>query len=160
MNIKTNTMDKNIKTETYLNDLLAKTYDAQRGYANAAEATNQVQLKKWFVNQGIQRTQFAAQLTQEIKNMNQEPEFDGTFLGDVHRGWMNLKSALSLNTDEAILEECIRGEKAAVDEYTNVLEHKSELPPTVVTLLQNQQADIRTTVSKIKSLEDIASHEG
>ena len=120
-------MDKNIKTETYLNDLLAKTYDAQRGYANAAQATNQ----------GIQPTQFAAQLTQEIKNMNQVQEFDGTFLGDFPREYMNMKSALSLNTDEAILEECTLGEKAAVDEYTTVLEHKSELPPTVVTLLQN-----------------------
>lgn len=150
-------MESNVKTEAYLNDLLAKTYDAQRGYANAAEVTKNVQLKRWLAGQGAKRTQFAAQLIGEIKNANNNPELDGTVAGDIHRGWMNIKAALSLNTDQAVLEECLRGEKAAIEEYTNVLEHRSELAPTLVNLLETQQSEIHVTVNKVKSLEDIAS---
>ncbi|AGC75598.1 uncharacterized protein (TIGR02284 family) [Nonlabens dokdonensis] len=145
-----------IKTEKYLNDLLEKTYDAQRGYANAAEVTEHVQLKRWLAQQGARRTEFAASLSGEIKNMNKEPDNDGSMKGDLHRSWMNIKAALSLNTDEAILEECITGEKAAVEEYNEVLEHKSELPQTVVSILEAQKDEIKSTLNQVKSLEDIA----
>ncbi|GAK76352.1 hypothetical protein JCM19275_3589 [Nonlabens ulvanivorans] len=149
-------MKTTVQTEKYLNDLLEKTYDAQRGYANAAEITEHVQLKRWFAEQGARRTHYAASLTKELKAMNQDPELDGSFKGDMHRGWMNLKAALSLNKDESILEECITGEKKAIEEYTTVLEHKSELPPTVVSILEAQKDEIQSTVNTIKRLEDIA----
>ena len=47
---------ENVKTEKYLNSLLEKTYDAQRGYANAAEVTEHVQLKRWLA-QDVQNLQ-------------------------------------------------------------------------------------------------------
>lgn len=149
-------MTTTVKTEQYLNDLLEKTYDAQRGYANAAEITEHAQLKRWFAEQGARRTEYAASITKELKVMNQEPELDGSFKGDMHRGWMNLKAALSLNKDEAILEECITGEKRAIEEYKKVLEHRSELPPTVATILEVQKDEIQATVNTINRLEDIA----
>ncbi len=147
-----------IKTEKYLNDLLEKTYDAQRGYANAAEVTEHVQLKRWLAHQGARRTEFAASLSGEIKNMNKTPENDGSMKGDLHRSWMNIKAALSLNKDESILEECITGEKAAIEEYDQVLNHKSELPPTVVSILEAQKDEIQSTLNQVKSLEDIADY--
>ncbi|MGB3592298.1 MAG: PA2169 family four-helix-bundle protein [Nonlabens sp.] len=146
----------NLKTEEYLNDLLAKTYDAQRGFANAAENTNHVQLKRWLADKGARRTEFAAQIINEMKGMNQKPEMDGTMKGDMHRSWMNIKTALSLNNDEAILEECIRGEKAAVDGYQEVLEHSNELAPTLTQTLKSQKDEIQMTLSNIRTLEDIA----
>jgi uncharacterized protein (TIGR02284 family) len=147
---------ESIKTEEYLNNLLQKTYDAQRGYANAAEVTNHVDLKRWFAKQGARRTQYAAALSNEMKGMNETPEFDGSFKGDMHRGWMNIKAALSSNKDEAVLEECLRGEKAAIDEYTEVLSHKDKLPQTVTSILQAQRDEIKSTLNTIKRLEDIA----
>ncbi len=149
-------MESNLATETYLNNLLEKTYDAQRGYANAAEITEHVQLKRWFAQQGARRTEYAASLAGEMKNMNQEPETDGSFKGDMHRGWMNIKAALSFNKDDAILEECIVGEKKAIEEYKQVLEHQSELPPTIVSILEAQKDEIQSTVNTIRRLEDIA----
>lgn len=145
-----------VKTEKYLNDLLEKTYDAQRGYANAAEVTDHVQLKRWLAQQGAKRTEFAAVLAGEIKRMNKNPETDGSFTGDMHRGWMNLKVALSLNNDEAVLEECITGEKNAIQEYGKVLEHKDQLAPSIVSILQSQKDEIQSTVNKISTLEDVA----
>jgi uncharacterized protein (TIGR02284 family) len=145
-----------VKTEKYLNDLLEKTYDAQRGYSNAAEVTNHVQLKRWLAQQGVRRTEFAAVLAGEMKRMNKTPELDGSFTGDMHRGWMNIKVALSLHKDEAVLEECITGEKNALQEYNKVLEHKDQLAPSIVSILQSQKDEIQSTVNEIKTLEDVA----
>lgn len=147
---------KTVKTEKYLNDLLEKTYDAQRGYANAAEVSNHVQLKRWLAHQGAKRTEFAAVLAGEMKKMNKTPQLDGSFTGDMHRGWMNIKAALSLHKDEAVLEECLTGEKHAMEEYAKVLEHKGELPPSIVAILTSQKEVIQSTLNEITSLEDVA----
>ena len=149
-------MDKNVNTENMLNDLLEKSYDAQRGYADASTNTDNVHLKRWLTQQGVRRTQFAAQLGGQMKQMNLEPKNDGSMTGDLHRGWLNLKTALSLNSDEAILEEALRGEQATLDEYNEVLQHKKELPPSTVEIIQNQWAQVQETVNTIKRLEDIA----
>lgn len=145
-----------VKTEKFLNSLLEKTYDAQRGYANAAEVTDHVQLKRWLAQQGARRTEFAASLAGEMKGMNETPELDGSVAGDLHRGWMNIKAALSLNKDESILEECLTGEKAAIEEYNDVLSHKDQLPPTLVSVLEAQKDEIQATINKVNTLEDFA----
>ena len=151
-------MDTHINTEKYLQSILEKTYDAIRGYGNAAEVTDHVDLKRWLAQQGSTRTKYAASIAGEMKGMHEKPEFDGSFQGDLHRSWMNLKAALSSNKDELILEECLRGEKAAVDEYKTVLEHASELPPTIVNLLEVQKKEIQNTIDQINRLEDVAHH--
>ncbi len=151
-------MSSPVNTEELLQSILEKTYDAQRGYSNAAEVTNHVELKRWFAQQGARRTQYAASITTEMKRMNEEPEFDGSFTGDLHRSWMNIKAALSSNKDETILEECLRGEKAAVEEYNQVLEYHKRLPQTVVSILQAQRDEIYTTINQIRRLEDIAEN--
>ena len=149
-------MSDNIKTEEYLNSILEKTYDAERGYANAAEVTNHVDLKRWLAQQGAKRTQYAASIAGEMKSMHEDPEFDGSVAGDLHRGWMNIKAALSSNKDETVLEECLRGEKSAIEEYNEVLEHRQKLPQTIVSILEAQKDEIQATVNQIKRLEDIA----
>jgi len=151
-------MSDNIKTEEYLNSILEKTYDAARGYANAAEITDHVDLKRWFAQQGARRTQCAATISGQMKIMHASPEFDGTLSGDVHRGWMNLKAALSSNKDEVILEECLRGENTAIEEYNQVLNHRAELLQTIVTILEAQKDEIQIPINKIKRLEDVAQH--
>ncbi|QJP33213.1 PA2169 family four-helix-bundle protein [Nonlabens sp. Ci31] len=145
-----------VRTEKYLNDLLEKTYDAQRGYAYAAEVINHVQLKRWLAQQGARRTEFAAVLFREIKGMNNTPELDGSFTGDTHRGWMNIKAALSLHKDEAVPEECLTGEKYAIQEYHKVLEHNKEMPPSIISILEAQKDEMQLTVNEISSLADFA----
>ena len=149
----------NIKTQSKLNAILEKTYDAQRGYANAAENaadSEESKLAGWLAQQGARRTEYAAAITGEMKNMNLEPELDGSVKGDAHRSWLTLKLNFTSDEEEAILEECLRGEKAAIEEYNDVLEHRSELPPTIVSVLEAQKDEIHATVNKIKRLEDLA----
>lgn len=150
------------ETENKLNRILEKTYDAQNGYANAAENAhdeNDPNLTRWFAHQGQRRTEYAASIIGEMKNMNLEADMDGSVSGDLHRGWLNLKLNFTSDEEEAILEECLRGEKAAIEEYDEVLNNSAELPPTIVNILQTQRDEIQATVNKIKRMEDLADYE-
>ncbi len=151
-------MSDPVNTEELLQSILEKTYDAQRGYSNAAEVTDNVQLKRWFAQQGARRTKYAASIAGEMKRMNETPEFDGSFQGDLHRSWMNIRAALSSNRDETVLEECLRGEQAAIEEYQEVLDQHKRLPQTIVTILEAQKDEIQSTLNQIRRLEDIAEN--
>jgi hypothetical protein len=67
---------------------------------------------------------------------------------------MDFKSMFAADDDEAMLEESIRGDKAAVDEYDDVLEEDS-LPLGLRNLLLNQRTRIKTDLERNKSLEDL-----
>ena len=64
-----------------------------------------------------------------------------------------MKALFSLDDEESMLEEAIRGEKAAIEEYEDVLEDTS-LPSTTATILRSQKEAIKNGLSNIKILED------
>ena len=74
--------------------------------------------------------------------------------GKAHRAWMDVKALFSLDSAEAMLEEAIRGEKSAIEEYEEVLEDTS-LPSTTAAILRSQKEAIQNGLSNIKMLEDI-----
>ncbi len=63
-----------------------------------------------------------AELTGLLENAGSSGEESGSLVGLAHRGWINLKSALATREDEAVLEECERGEDSAVKQYRQALE--------------------------------------
>lgn len=137
-----------------LNDLLEKTYDAERGFKKAAENTENAQLKSYFETKAQQRYDFGHELKSEIKTFGQEIDKGDSVTGKAHRAWMDVKALFSLDSAEAMLEEAIRGEKAAIEEYDDVLEDTS-LPSTTATVLTSQKEAIKNGLSNIKMLEDI-----
>ena len=138
-----------------LQELLEKNYDAEKGFTKAMKNAENPRLKSFLKHQAAQRSRFTNELTQEIRNLNEEPKDSGSFTGDLHRTWIDIKSAVSGNEDEAVLEECIRGEKASWDEYTNKLKNEN-FPPNIASVVQKQATEIQNTLSKVKTLEDIA----
>ncbi len=138
-----------------LQGLLEKNYDAQKGFTNAMQNAESGNLKHFLQQQAAQRSRFATELTNELRNMNAEPKESGSFTGDLHRAWIDIKTAVSGNEDEAVLEECIRGEKASADEYKDRLQ-KENFPPHISSLLQKQAGEINQTLNKVKRLEDLA----
>jgi uncharacterized protein (TIGR02284 family) len=62
-------------------------------------------------------------------------------LGQVHRGWMNLKAAVSGKSEASIIAECERGEDAALRNYENVLEEN--LPSDLLAKVEMYYAEIR-----------------
>ncbi len=141
-----------------LQELLEKNYDAQKGFTKAMEDAKNPRLKAFLQQQAAQRSRFTNELTQEIRNLNEQPKDSGSFTGDLHRTWIDIKSAVSGNEDEAVLEECIRGEKASWDEYSTKLE-KENFPPNISSVIQKQASEIHNTLSNVKTLEDLADVE-
>lgn len=137
-----------------LQGLLQKNYEAEKGFTKAMENAEDTRLKHFFKNQAAQRARFANELTNEIRNLNEEPVESGGATAALHRAWMDVKNTFSANDDEAMLEESIRGDKASVNAYEKTLE-ENNFPPHISSVISRQADDIRETLSTVRRLEDI-----
>ncbi|EGV44317.1 PA2169 family four-helix-bundle protein [Bizionia argentinensis JUB59] len=137
-----------------LNALLEKNYDAEKGYKKAAEHTENTSLKNHFNRKAAERYDFGHQLKSEIKNFGQEPDKGGSVTGTAHRAWMDVKAVFSSDNAESMLEEAIRGEKASVEEYNEVL-NETSLPASTRDLVMKQKNTISQELNTIKRLEDL-----
>ena len=138
-----------------LNDLLEKTYDAEKGFKKAAENVEHAALKNYFNSKSQERYNFGHELKEELKSFGQEIDKGGSATGAVHRAWMDVKALFSADDEESMLEEAIRGEKSAVDEYKDVL-NETSLPSSTQRLLTTQKSQIENGLARIKTLEDLS----
>lgn len=138
-----------------LQELLEKNYDAEKGFKNAIEDSKDRGLKHFLKTQALQKNRFVTELDAIIRTLNEEPKEKGSTTGGLHRTWMDIKTALSSNKDEAVLEECLRGEKASRKEYEEKLDNKF-LPPEISRVLQKHLAEIKETIAGVATLEDLA----
>lgn len=149
-------MNNSEKMTNRLNQLLTKNYDAEAGYKKAAETVDNPQLKQFFENQAQRRYDFGHELKTEIHNTGGTPDKGTSFTGDMHRTWMDIKSTFTSTDEEAILEEVVRGEKAAVEEYRDVL-GETTLAPTTQTVINKQISNIEETLQHVKQFEAVVS---
>lgn len=137
-----------------LNALLEKTYDAEKGYKKAAENVSNSGLKLYFKQKSEERSNFGRELKSELIAFGQEIDRGGSLKGDTHRAWMDIKSLFSSNDEEAMLKEAIRGEKAAIAEYNDVI--SDEMPLSTKNILESQRNTIESGLSTISGLKDLA----
>lgn len=97
-----------------LHNLIGISRDGEEGFKQAAEHARAEKLKQVFANYSHQRHEFVTQL-QELERRFGESEVDGngSAAGSLHRAWIGLRTALTSNDDQALLEEAERGEDAA-----------------------------------------------
>ncbi|MBP2830733.1 PA2169 family four-helix-bundle protein [Aquimarina sp. U1-2] len=137
-----------------LNDLLEKTYDAEKGFKKAAENVDHAGLKNYFNRKAQERYDFGHELKDEIKAFGQEVDKGGSITGSAHRTWMDIKAVFSSDNEESMLEEAIRGEEASIEEYNDVLS-ETTLPTSTQTILMQQKNRIMEGLSSIRRLEDL-----
>ncbi|WP_299127439.1 PA2169 family four-helix-bundle protein [uncultured Winogradskyella sp.] len=137
-----------------LNELLIKNYDAEKGYINAMKEIDNINVKNFFKNRAEERARFARQLRTEILTYGEIPEDSGSFKGLMHRNWMSLKATFSSNNEETILEEAIRGEKASLSEYNELLSN-SEFPTRLNNLLREQRNSIEAAINSVRMYEEV-----
>ena len=138
---------------TVLNNLIETLKDGQEGFKQAAEGVSDPKLKSLFSDYSQQRSRFATALQSETRRHGEtEPETSSSAAGALHRGWINLKSAITGGDEHAILAECERGEDSAVEEYKKALD--DGLSPSAQALVSSQFADIKAAHDRIKSLRD------
>jgi len=130
-----------------LNDLIAKNYDAEYGFKEAAEDVESPSLKASFLEYSNQRNQFGHELKAIIKGLGGEVEKGDTIASKLHRTWMDLKSAITSNEEKNILEEVQRGENNALNHYEEALKNLDINSPAYQTVSRQCQS-IRDSISK------------
>jgi uncharacterized protein (TIGR02284 family) len=145
-------MKEQKETSSVLNDLIETLRDGQEGFKQAAEAVRDPQLKSLFVEYSQQRLRFATALQSQVQSLGKEPETSSSAAGALHRGWINLKSAVTGGDDYAILAECERGEDSAVEEYRKALD--DDLSPSLYELVSRQYTDIKAAHDRIRTFRD------
>ena len=134
-----------------LNNLIETCKDGENGFKTAAEKAKESSLKSLFSKYATQRAEYARQLQAHVSRLGGTPETTGHVAASLHRGWLNLKEALSKNEDAALIEECEFGEDAAVKAYKDAL--NNSLPSDVESLVQKQLAGIQEAHGVLRDLK-------
>ena len=110
-----------------------------------------------FSDLSTQRQHFARELKGIVSNLGEKVETNGSFSAALHRGWMNLKAAITSGDDRAILAECERGEDAVVAEYCEALQ-KDDLPVEIRSVVQQQALGVKAAHDRVHDLRESVEH--
>ena len=146
MNPTTIAPDQVIQT---LNNLIELNRDGQSGFQEAAAKIEALQIKAFCLEQSLSRAKFVGELQAEVRSMGTEPENTGSVGGALHRGWIDLKSALG-GGDHAILLATETGEDHAVNAYFSAL--TEPLPAPARDTVERQLQSVRQAHDKVKAL--------
>jgi uncharacterized protein (TIGR02284 family) len=138
-----------------LNNLIETCKDGENGFRTAAEGTKNGELKTLFNLYAQQRAQFAAELQTEVRQFGDDPENTGSIAAALHRGWINIKSAVTGEDESAIITECERGEDAAVKNYEEAL--KEDIPQNVREIIERQFTQVKEAHDRIRALDRASS---
>ena len=135
-----------------LNRLIETCKDGQKGFKEAADGVDRSDLKSLFFEFSQQRAHFAGELQNIVQTLGEEPETSGSTAGALHRGWINLKAAITGKDEQAILNECERGEDSAKNTYKAAIE--KPFPSTIADVVRNQYESIQMAHDRVKMLRD------
>jgi len=134
-----------------LNDLIATCRDGENGFRTAAAALKDQHIKAMFERYARQRAEMTRELQEQVRKLGGRPDSSGSVSASLHRGWMNLKSLLTGNDDNALVAEAERGEDVAKRVYEKAL--AESLPAGVRELVEQQAAIVRTAHDDVRALE-------
>ena len=134
-----------------LNNLIETCKDGQNGFQTAADGVKNTELKTLFHTYGQQRAQFAGELQAEVRRLGGDPEQTGSVAATLHRGWINIKSAVTGEDEAAVIAECERGEDSAVRNYQEAI--NAGLPTDVRAIVERQYTEVKEAHDRIRALE-------
>jgi uncharacterized protein (TIGR02284 family) len=135
-----------------LNNLIETCRDGQNGFQSAAEGVKDPALKSLFEQYGLQRAKFVGELQNEVLRLGGDPENTGSVAAALHRGWINIKSAVTGKNEHSILEECERGEDSAIKNYQDAL--NKELPQDLAQIIEREYQMILEAHNRVRGLRD------
>ena len=134
-----------------LNNLIETCKDGQNGFQTAAEGVKNSELKTLFHTYAQQRAQFAGELQAEVRRLGGDPEKTGSIAATLHRGWIDIKSAVTGEDENAVISECERGEDSAVRNYQDAI--NAGLPGDVRSIVERQYTQVKEAHDRIRALE-------
>jgi uncharacterized protein (TIGR02284 family) len=143
---------QNDKAISVLNNLIETCKDGEQGFKTAADGLTSPDLKAKFLQYSRERGQMSSELQAEVRRLGGDPEKSGSMSGSLHRGWLDIKSAITGKDDHAVLVEAERGEDVAKNAYEDAL--KVTLPPSARTIVDQQEAKVRRAHDDVRSIRD------
>lgn len=146
-------MDKSDIVST-LNDLIETSKDGEEGFRQCAENVTDLELKSYFNSRAERCATAVAELQDLVEAYGGKPETTSSVSGALHRRWVDVKAAITGKNDEAVLEECERGEDVAKARYQKAL--AENLPDDVRALVERQYQGVMQNHDQVKSLRNQA----
>lgn len=135
-----------------LNDVLESCRDGEYGFGACAEHAKSPDLKTALLRHAEECRTAGQELQALIRQLGGEPDEGGSMSGALHRGWVSVRGTLGGYSDEAMLDECERGEDAAVARYRKAL--KQDLPPAIRSVVERQAEGAQRNHDQIKAMRD------
>ena len=135
-----------------LNDLIETCKDGEFGFTACAKHTSSSELRSLFLQRAAECKTAAAELQPYVVQYGGKPDQGGSASGALHRGWVAVRGSLVGFSDQAMLDECERGEDAALARYRKAL--KQDLPEQLLALVQRQEMGVQRNHDQIKQLRD------
>lgn len=135
-----------------LNDLLESCRDGEYGFTASAEHAKSSDIKTLLLRRAGECRDAGLELQTLIRQLGGEADAGGSISGALHRGWVSVRGTLSGHSDKSMLDECERGEDAAVARYRKAL--KQNLPSSIRTVLERQAQGARRNHDQVRALRD------
>lgn len=137
-----------------LNDLIETSKDGELGFTACAKHVKSSDLKDLFLRRATECRTAASELQTLVAEYGGKPDTGGSTAGALHRGWVAVRGSLAGFSDHAMLEECERGEDAALARYRAALKEDG-LPEPVRAVIARQQLGVQANHDQIKRLRDM-----
>lgn len=147
-------MDKDDVIAT-LNDLIETSRDGEAGFRTCADGVKNPQLKQMFEQAADRCRQAVSELQTKVRSLGGDPEKRGSVSGALHRGWVDIRSAINGMDEAAVLAECERGEDVAKKGYEEAL--AKDLPPDIRSTVERQYQGVRQHHDRVRQLRNAVS---
>lgn len=137
-----------------LNELIETCKDGEEGFKTCAEDITDSQFRQPFLTLAAGCAAAAKELKALVISHGGSPETKGSLSGTLHRRWVDIKSAIMGKDDEAVLNECERGEDVALKCYRRALE--KDLPLDVKAVVERQYQGVIQNHDMVKDMRDRA----
>ena len=134
-----------------LNTLLETCRDGENGFRNAAENVRNPALNARFLEFARERAGFADELSREVQRLGGTPASGGSASGALHRGWMDVKGAVTGRDDSSLIAEAERGEDVAVTTYRRALDQL--LPAQTKAIVERQAVRVKAVHDEVRAME-------
>ena len=135
-----------------LNWLLSQSFEAERIYYNAGEDVQQVELKRFFNHETVNRNRFSYEISEHLVQAGVEPAKEWVQKGNLDRDWREEKKALTKSKPLKLLKKCRTKDEENLELYKELLEQKS-LPKEVIKMLKKHKETILAAIEKCEKFE-------
>lgn len=137
---------------TILKTLTDTLTDSVNGYHEAAEHIDSEEIRQLFTQLGADRSQALGALQTEIGRLGGTTDGDGSVLGHLHQGWLDLKASITGRDDKAVINEVERGEDYLKGKFETTL-GTDGLDSSVRAAIERAYSSVRQGHDRVRDLK-------